>query len=284
MKKLLVPTDYSKASRVAVDYAAGIANELDLDITLMHAYHPVPYMVSNTGAMVAVDAELQDSTASQLKVWAKDIEAKTGRDPVVISKEGLALDAILNVMEEQDPWLTVVGTHGSTGLERVLFGSVTQQLLEEAQHPVLVVPSNAVYKTPKNIVYATDYHHSDVEALRMLAGIAETTGARVTVVHIADGILEKEFEEAYMDMFRSDTSLNEHVDRFEWKLIDSVNVSTALDDYVHKSEVDLLCIAKRKRSFFEKIFSPSVSRKLTYHSDLPTLVFNAWDFPYKEED
>ena len=141
IKRILFPTDFSEPAREAQLYAQALAERFGAELHLLHVVPMVvpypdaasPYIMPETEMQVQVEAA--DNRLRDLldPVWSK-------KHPVVHSAVmGLAVDEILDYAKKQDVDLIVVGTHGHTGLTRLLIGSVAEKLVRIATCPVLTV-------------------------------------------------------------------------------------------------------------------------------------------------
>jgi nucleotide-binding universal stress UspA family protein len=133
---ILYPTDFSPGSVEAFRYACALARDCDARLVVVHALEPAVAMVGEA-ALVPTDInELRE-------VAQKQLDAVQPTDPSVrierVFREGPAPAVILDVADEFRADLIVMGTHGRTGLKRLLMGSVAEMVLRRARCPVLTV-------------------------------------------------------------------------------------------------------------------------------------------------
>ena len=137
-KKVLVPTDFSPQSEKSLDYAVMIAGQFGAKIFLLHVIEPFPY--TTTDALMVVDnSEAMRSIAESLiKNLVKTLRQKkiTVKTDLVV---GNTTHEIIMKAEQEKIDLIVMGTHGRTGLEHVLLGSVAEKVVRLATCPVLTV-------------------------------------------------------------------------------------------------------------------------------------------------
>jgi nucleotide-binding universal stress UspA family protein len=143
VKRVLVATDFSqhadRALSVAIDYAKLLGGAIDL----VHVYSlPMPIASSIAGAPVAPPLPAPDELLDihrQLETRAARVR-HCGVDCLTAAVEGYASLEIVAEAQKLGADLIVMGTHGHSGLRRVIFGSVTEHVLRKASSPVLVVP------------------------------------------------------------------------------------------------------------------------------------------------
>ncbi|HYD52207.1 MAG TPA: universal stress protein [Gemmatimonadaceae bacterium] len=140
-KSICCPIDFSDASRAAMEVAADLARRTGASLTLLHAY-PVPGYTFPDGSVVASPRmlqELADQSARHLGEWRKQAEALGAPLVNVETVVGEPAAEILTYARERKLDLLVLGTHGRTGLEHALMGSVAERVVRKARCPVLTV-------------------------------------------------------------------------------------------------------------------------------------------------
>lgn len=140
-RRILVPFDVSMRSTKAAEYAALLASRVGASIRLLHIYDPPDSM---TGIVPGTSRSEENRSARDLA------ERELSRVRDLITAEGTVqvdtaivpgspVDEILRQAAEGNFDLIVMGTHGRSGLQRILLGSVTEQVLRHAKVPVLVI-------------------------------------------------------------------------------------------------------------------------------------------------
>lgn len=138
VENILAPVDFSEGSEMAVRHARELALTYGAQITLLHAVEEVMYPSAYGMEMADVPGpEVIDRVEQSLATMAKE---RIGYEHVVVdSVVGYAPSVILDYQEEHDVDLTVISTHGRSGLERLLLGSVTERVVRRSSSPVFVV-------------------------------------------------------------------------------------------------------------------------------------------------
>ena len=140
-KRICCPIDFSDASRAAMEVAADLARRSGADLVLRHAY-PIPGYTFPDGSVVAspkMMQDLADQAERHLQEWRGDA-AKIAGSPVTTQKAiGEPAAEIVAFARSAGVDLVVVGTHGRTGIEHALMGSVAERVVRRAHCPVLTV-------------------------------------------------------------------------------------------------------------------------------------------------
>jgi nucleotide-binding universal stress UspA family protein len=135
IKTILHPTDFSAASRYALELAMSLARDHDSRVVMLHVLEPrfygdEPVLLTRTLEDLRAEAEYGLDT---LPKPPRGIETEH------VTAEGDAVAEILRVAAEEQADLIVLGTHGRTGLRRLLMGSVAENVIRRATCPVLAV-------------------------------------------------------------------------------------------------------------------------------------------------
>ena len=135
VQTILHPTDFSKQSSYALGLACALARDYGARLVVLHVV-AAPTVIYGEGVVPPNPEELRAAAQEQLNaldVPGLDVHAERRLE------EGAATTEILRVAEELHADLIVMGTHGRTGLGRLLMGSVAEQVVRKALCPVLTV-------------------------------------------------------------------------------------------------------------------------------------------------
>lgn len=134
--RILVPTDGSDGAAAAFDHAVGLASEMGAELHVVNAVDPtlVPPEVGGQGV---IDS-LEESGRTLVRTLRERGENE-GIDVETAVLTGAPANAITSYAEDHDVDLVVMGTHGRTGLDRWLLGSVAERVVRTCLVPVLTV-------------------------------------------------------------------------------------------------------------------------------------------------
>jgi nucleotide-binding universal stress UspA family protein len=145
MKNILVPTDFSDFSRLALDYAITIAQTFKASIILIHVTPEKeldsirqisPYLEPGRIEELLKGRESEDR--KQLNEFIPP-EKKEGIETEAIHRVGTPFLEIIKVAKEKEVDLIVMATHGRSGLSHILFGSVAEKVVRKSTCPVLSI-------------------------------------------------------------------------------------------------------------------------------------------------
>ncbi len=196
IRRVLCPVDFSDASRHALDHAVMIAGWYRARITALHVRHPAflvepPILMTEFSDAVA---ELADAEA-RLHQWLSPVRA-AGIPCDVMAVDGTNPAArIVEAVDQIGADLIVLGTHGRSGFERLLLGSVTERVVRTSRVPVVTVPppSVATSRLPfKRVLCGIDFSEPSMAALRYALSIAKESDSALTLLHAVEFPFEGE--------------------------------------------------------------------------------------------
>jgi len=144
VQRFLVPVDFSEHANQALDYAISLAGKLDARLTLLHVLQSLPLGAVDMG--VTIYTYIQDLEAEIMNSMNAYLERVTtaGLEGEIAVVHGVPFHEIIETAKTQQADLIIMGTHGRTGLQHVLLGSVAEKVVRLAPCPVLVVRQPAV--------------------------------------------------------------------------------------------------------------------------------------------
>lgn len=275
MKKILFPTDFSTTANNALVYALKMAEKYGSTLYVLHAYEmPVISATANPVMVQDVYKTIELGKFENFKdqvPFIRQIAEEQGLSHVpmlYILEEGFLNSIIKKCVKEEGIDLVVMGTNGNSGFDKKLLGSNTANAISSLHIPVLSVPHNAVFHGIQNIAFTTLFKDKDLEILDKLIPIAKVFEAEIECLHISsekttiNGQKLAEWREKYA---------NEPI---SFHFITSKTVDEAIFEFMDDEDIDLVVAVTRSKSFFEKLFSSSMTRKLSYHMDTPVLAFH----------
>lgn len=154
--KILVPIDYSPSSQDAMRTAAELARRYDASMTLLHVYQPVAYpfpegfVLYTPEQMAGMLTELQKALNESVR-FATNAGASRVDGQLV---QGVVASEVVSIAERDGYDLIVMGTHGRTGFQHALLGSVAEKVVRRAVCPVLTVRHAQVADTTQGEQHA----------------------------------------------------------------------------------------------------------------------------------
>ncbi|MDP1676951.1 MAG: universal stress protein [Bacteroidota bacterium] len=143
VKKILVTTDLSTASHSAIEYAAWLSRKENASVTLFYSVDNLPTVAYHTVDLTfdKFRNEILQHEVQRLQDYAQKIECSFPKKLNVIMTVGNAAQMIVQQAKEEKFDIIVMNTHGRTGIQHILLGSVAERVVRTAECPVLTVKS-----------------------------------------------------------------------------------------------------------------------------------------------
>ena len=141
-RRLVVATDFSTGSQAAIGAVEAVSGKGPLTVHLVHVLEPLAYMVPTAAMWLEHEQARREDARLQLERYGVALEKRlrgSGRVRAHLV-EGAPVAEICRLADTVRADLVIVGSHGRTGLQRAMIGSVAERVVRHAARPVLIVP------------------------------------------------------------------------------------------------------------------------------------------------
>jgi len=188
LTRILVTTDYSPESDRALDYALALARRYDARIYLAHVIALDPFLYAEPALAEATYEKVRQAAEQGMADILVSGKLR-GVPHEVLLEEGSVWPAIEKLIGEHEIDLVVTATHGRGKVQKVLIGSVAEEIFRQADCAVLTVGPRvkgepAAEVDLKSILFATDFGHGAEKAAAHAFSLAQEHGARLTMLHV----------------------------------------------------------------------------------------------------
>ena len=206
LKNVLFATDFSEVSEAALPYAAAICRRYNCQLHAVHVISPASYIVPSEPVGSITIESRHEAARADAQERMQDLASHLKAVPhYSYIREGDVWEVLSDMVRTREIDLLVLGTHGRTGLEKLVLGSKAEEILRQAPCPVLAVGSKVSGRdqlpalagedkdlTPleislRHIVYATDFTPESLAAAPFAASLAQEFQARLSLLHVIEG-------------------------------------------------------------------------------------------------
>ncbi len=315
LQRIVVATDFSPVASAALQAATGLAARAgEPEVVLLHAVEPMSFLEPLTGARFTTGVGLpsdimrrsMENAEERLAEFAGEAPIPEPEDLGRVVRSGRPADAILELGDELDADLLVVGTHGRTGVRRLLFGSVAGEVLRRARRPVMTVhewvpgadgplipgADGALVSGVMNIrrvLVPTDFSKQARAGLRAGVEIARAFGAELHLLHVIDTRFDAALAPLLGDHQPSLQSLLARAEKHaedilasEWKAAGPSSLTTKehvrvgqpaheVAEFVKGYEIDMIVMGSRGRSTIGDFILGSTAERINRTSTVPVI-------------
>lgn len=276
MKKILLPTDFSENALNAIHYALHLFKDESCAFFILNTYTPMIYnyeyqLNADQFMMEAVDMVKKNSKIKleELIISLKATYNNEKHTFRMISSFNTLSDAVIELTDEFKIDLIIMGTKGASKTREVLFGSNTIHVIKKSKCPVLAIPENFDFETPKEILFPTDYDiNYGLDSLNIIRDIAEAYNPRVNILHVFYG------DELSEDQEKNKSAMDAYFGSIAhlFHAVANENIHEAIKKFQLRAKINLLVMMNSRHSFFEKLFSKSALHKIALNLNIPLLV------------
>jgi len=276
LRQILCPVDFSNLSAHALRYASMLARcgRTRLVVAYAESFSPPPYFTE--GQLGELERQTRDAFRGAESALRRFVDAELDAEAASATEvrivEAMPVDGILRLTRDIKADLIVMGTHGRSGMNRLMLGSVAERLLRESEVPVLTVRGDtaAAMTPPKTILCPVNNTPAAREALSMAAHLASCLGGNVVALHVKEDHAGQGIGDlcAWVpDDVRSHCTIKE--------LTRDGDAAEEIVSLAKETPCDLLVIGARHRRFFDSTVLGSTTARVVRHAPCPVLTVYA---------
>ena len=271
MKTIIVPTDFSPIATNAMNFAADMAVNINASLLLLHVYQ-VPVSMTDVPVVMVSSEELRKSSETKLQE-IKDALTHITSGKIKVYTEarlGDVSDELEDVCKQIQPFAVIMGTRGTSGVERVLFGSTTLTAIRHLKCPVIVVPPGKEYGTGiKKIGFACDFDKVVVTTpIQFIKTMVKEFGAELHVLNV-------DYEGRHFKPETPEESLMLHTLLEDlnpsYHFINHVDIEDGINEFVDENNIDLLIAIPKKHKLLDGLFKQSSTKQLVTQAHVPVM-------------
>ena len=279
MKKILVPTDFSKPAQIAIDVAGDIARKANAQLILLHVVEEA------SGTSFNITGEVDVSGGWENKLFTMKLIERSKKQMAKVFEEvkstgvkvkqelrvGTAFHGMRDIIVEQKVDLVVMGTAGQTKLQEMIIGTNTEKVVRHSKCPVLTVQKRPVTTDFKNIVYATSMSKDEEVFSRIVRSTQQLYDSTVHLVRInTPGNFQRDMVvKKYMQDFAKKLQLK----NFTINIFNDLSEEEGIIYFADSINADLVAMATHGRTGFAHVLAGSIAEEVVSHSKRPVLTF-----------
>jgi len=185
-----------------------------------------------------------------------------------ILTDGDLLYNLKDVIQREKIDFVVMGTSGADNWFENLVGTNTGSLILDVNVPVLTIPENTKFKEIQTVGFTTRFRDKDQIALESVLKFSKTFNSKVKCLYVKTE--NSDVSEETIDKWRTKFTAN----NVQFYIVYDDDVEGAVNDFLVSQEIDVLAMLTYKRSFFQKIFHSSMTKKMAQNLTIPVLAFH----------
>tara|TARA_R110002111_G_scaffold68080_4_gene110643 strand:+ start:4298 stop:5146 length:849 start_codon:yes stop_codon:yes gene_type:complete len=274
MLSILLPTDFSKNSMNAINYALEFFKYQKVQFYFMHAYRNEFYDRDDLVSREVFEEVLEkvknesETNLKNLLKKANEIAPNPRYTYHSVSAYNTLVEEANEIVDKHNIDLIVMGTKGKSNDSHIVFGSQTFQVLKYVECPVLAIPSNYKNTQPKRILFPTDYLIPyKRRELKLLSVLARSYRSYIDVIYISTSnklSIRQEDNQAFI----KDALL---VNKVNFSIKNSKKIAETIKSQIEEKEIDMITMVNTQHSFLEDMLFPSTIDKVSLGLEIPLL-------------
>ena len=259
MKNILVPIGSNKNAANTLQYAIDFAVGTSAKIYVIHVFG-VSKMASS---MKNIDSVLEKDSEHELDEVLNQVDKK-GVEIISKSIKGNVIDSIERVANQLHVDLIISSAKSISTDDRVYLGKITGGLIKDTQLPVLVIPKNYKFKVVSKILMAIKSGIiSSNNVLAPLNNVINRFNSRLDLLRVITPSALSE-----------DAQLNDELEELKtnYKTTENATIFQGVLEHIHEVDPDMLCVIRRKRGFFKRLWEDDRVYKKDFESRIPLLI------------
>ena len=261
MKHILVPIGSTENAESTLQYAIDFATEFNAKVFVFRAYSAQ----KKAGTMVNIDKIIQRETKLYLRAMVQSVDRKEV-EVQLISAKGNVITSIEAVHKELGIDLIIMGPKSNSIKEEVFLGSTSGSIVKKTEIPILIAPKNSTFSAFKNIL--TVFNSGVIKEEKALEPLQKIMNKYQLKSNLLLVKTPKHIE--------SDLVLDAGLESLKAKLTITENATAyqGVLEHFQSHNPDLLCVFRRKRGFFKKLWEKNTVLKKEFYCNIPLLILS----------
>ncbi len=272
MKKILIPTDFSKHAEYALKVAAQIARKNNGEIILLHMLE-LPHQGSDavgSGKDIPEIMFFKNAAINRLEDLMDEDYLEGIKVSEVVQFE-MAFEGILRISKINEVDLVVMGSHGASGYKEMFIGSNAEKVVRNSEVPVLIIKKEQDNFEVNNFVFASDFSEEIKKPFEKVVEFANKFDAtlHLTMINTPNNFKPTSLSEQIMSEFVADFKVN----KYETHVYNESNVEKGILNFANSIDADLIGMSTHGRKGLSHFFNGSISEDLVNHASRPVVTF-----------
>ncbi|MCF6224244.1 MAG: universal stress protein [Flavobacteriaceae bacterium] len=260
MKNILVPIGDHENAVNTLQYAIDFAEQVEAKVYLVHIYSSSKV----SGSFVNMDNLLQKDSKEILKSHVKNVQVKNVEIISSTLKGHSIIDTLKQLIKLLNIDLIITSTKNDMADASVFIGKIAGNIIKDTEVPVLVIPTEAKFRPISKILMTIKSGSiKSLTTLDLLVKIQNTFKSTINLLQVKTPKLDA-----------SELALNEKLSSLINTLIPTNNATVfqGVLEFLHEENPDMICVIRRKRGFFKKLWQNDKVKKVDFDSNIPLLV------------
>ncbi|MEZ4778032.1 MAG: universal stress protein [Flavobacteriaceae bacterium] len=264
MKNILVPVGSTQSAITNLQYAVNLASLTGATVYLINLYKEF----SKVGRLTKVNDVIIEDSEEKLQRVLNEVNTK-GVEVISKSLKGDFFEGIQRISEQLRIDLIILSPQSVEIADEIYLGSVTGKFVKQADIPILLVPRGYIFRKAEVILLAfKNGHLENKEVLKPLTSIAHYFSSKINLLHVITPDVAGEDQTIDKELLDLKATLT---------VTENATIFQGIVEHFQSNQPDILCVFRRKRGFFEKLWEKNTILKKEFYTTKPLLILKGSD-------
>lgn len=268
--KILIPVDFSKTSKVALEHAANLCSKFKSELYLLHVFTSSNIDVFPNLEMSRDYSNVKKAVSNEIESIANEFREKYGVKVSAEIKDGSISKEIVLTAEEVKADMIVMGTHGVSGFEEFFLGSNAYRVVTSSTVPVFTIQEDSKKTGYERILLPIDNSQHSRDKVAEAAYFAKAFGAKIHIAALVDKEGEEDKNKLNLKVKQVEDYLYNKGVEFDRTFLHGDDVADMTMDYAKKIDADLIFIMTEQEAATGLFVGPYAQRVVN-HCKVPVI-------------
>lgn len=279
MRTILVPVDFSQHSENALKVAANLAQKNHAEIIVLHVME-IDEPLMGTGQYYVDDKKMVFFMKLTQKKFVEFLNKEYLKDLSItdLIEVGTPEHGIANMVKKHQVDFIVMGSKGASGLEEVLIGSNTENVVRNSEVPVMVIKNELKKTRIQKIIFACDFSREQLVPYQKANRFADDFNAELKLMYVnTPGEKFKNSQEITekIHVFSNNAQLPYRIENVI--VYNDYSIEKGILNGAHTNSADLIAMPTHGRKGLAHFFEGSIAEDVANHSNIPVITFKISD-------
>ncbi len=270
MKTFLVPVDFSPTSENAAKYAINLTKDItSVEIILYHVYSSISFSTLTDKD----EGSRKKITDAELTALANKLNPYVNQSVKIESEEGSFIDNISKYVLSNHVDMVIMGITGSSRISQVFMGTNTLNVIRHIGTPVMIIPPDAKFTGVKNMLFVSDFKDvARTTPFTSLKNVLNFFEPKLKILNVDSEHYIELTDEFKIEREAMEDKLKGYSPEFYF--LRAYDFLEGINEFAGAKEIDAIITVPKKHGFISQLFKTSHTKKLAYHSHLPTIAIS----------
>ncbi len=271
MKRILVPTDFSKTAYEAFDFALQLSSALKAEVMVYHVIDLPASLLIEYPFHDDVIKEMKRQARANYSKWANKIDPKYTKVKFFVEQNSV-ISAITKFIEKENIDLVVMGTEGASGIAEIIIGSTTEKIVRLSKVPVFSIKKSVKLSNIKNIIFPSELTLHESSLATKVKELQDYFDAHLHIIYVNTPTNFKKGSE--INALMNDYVKHYGFSNFSTHIVSDMFEQSGINAYTKNVSGALIAMGTHSKKGIAHFFTGSIAEDLVNHGEWPIWTYS----------